>query len=320
MFQDARGVGPGGAGGVAEGGFTAPARFLALATTVFEHPSPDRFDLLYRLLWRLRERPALLTDLDDPDVRRARALAREVFEARNRRAGEAIPTSEEAAPMAPARITSRAARGAQRASRDGAWDCDAPVSLEDVAAGVGACRRCDLWREATRGVPGEGPAQCRLMLVGEQPGDQEDLTGRPFVGPAGIVLDRALAAAAIPRAEVFVTNAVKHFKHELRGKRRMHKTPVAGEVEACRWWLDAERRLVRPRVVVAMGATAALGLFGRPTPIAASRGRAHPLPDQGQAVVTYHPSFVLRLPDEAAKEEAMAALVEDLKLARKLAA
>jgi DNA polymerase len=157
------------------------------------------------------------------------------------------------------------------------------------------------------------------MLVGEQPGDREDQAGAPFVGPAGQVLDRALARAGAPRAEVFVTNAVKHFKHELRGKRRLHKTPVPGEVDACRWWLDAERRLVRPRVILAMGATAALGVFGRATPIGASRGRPQPLAGGAQGLVTYHPSFVLRAPDEAASERAFEAIVEDLTLAWRLA-
>ena len=157
------------------------------------------------------------------------------------------------------------------------------------------------------------------MLVGEQPGDQEDLAGAPFVGPAGRMLDTGLQRAGIPRAEAFVTNAVKHFKHETRGKRRLHKTPSAGEVSACRWWLDAERRLVRPKVVVAMGATAALGVFGKPTPIAANRGRSLPLPDRSLGVVTYHPSYLLRLPDEAARKAAFGEFVKDLVFAWKLA-
>jgi uracil-DNA glycosylase family protein len=214
-------------------------------------------------------------------------------------------------------ISRRDLRAAQKAARDGAWNEGPPGSLEEVAAGVGLCRRCELWRGATRGVPGQGPARAALMLVGEQPGDQEDLAGAPFVGPAGRVLDAGLARAGVAREEVFVTNAVKHFKHEPRGQRRLHKTPDAGEVQACRWWLDAERRLVRPKVVVALGATAALGLFGKPTPIGQNRGQVLPL--QGaHALVTYHPSYLLRLPDEAAKKAAFKLFVADLKLARSL--
>ncbi|MDB5479677.1 MAG: phage polymerase-related protein [Caulobacteraceae bacterium] len=189
---------------------------------------------------------------------------------------------------------------------------DAPGSLEEIAAGVQACRRCDLWRGATQGVPGEGPAHAPLMLVGEQPGDMEDVAGHPFVGPAGQLLDRALAEAGIDRGKVFVTNAVKHFKHELRGKRRLHKTPDAGEITACRWWLDNERRLVRPRVIVALGGSAALAVFGRAMPIMKSRGQAMPLEDGAKGVVTVHPSYLLRVPDAAAKAAAYRDFVRDL--------
>ncbi|MET0271834.1 MAG: UdgX family uracil-DNA binding protein [Phenylobacterium sp.] len=221
--------------------------------------------------------------------------------------------------QSPSEPTRRVVRAAQRASRDAPFDGAAPTSLEEIAAGVQVCRRCDLWRDATQGVPGEGPARARLMFVGEQPGDQEDLAGRPFVGPAGQVFEKALAAAGVPRAETYVTNAVKHFKHELRGKRRIHKTPNTGEVTACRWWLDTERRIVRPRVIVALGGTAALSVFGKPTPVGKFRQQALQLPDQTQGVVTYHPSYLLRIPDEAAKAEAYAAFVEDLKFAWTLA-
>ncbi|MBV9993965.1 MAG: UdgX family uracil-DNA binding protein [Caulobacteraceae bacterium] len=221
---------------------------------------------------------------------------------------------------APSNISTRAARAAERISRDGAWGEDPPATLEALGAGLQVCRRCDLWRAATQAVGGAGPSGAALMLVGEQPGDQEDLAGAPFVGPAGRVLDRALRKAGAPREEIYVTNAVKHFKHDLRGKRRLHKTPGAGEVSACRWWLDAERRLLRPKVIVAMGATAALGVFRRPTPIGANRGRAFPLDGGGQGVVTFHPSFVLRAPEEAGKAEALAAIVADLKFAWELAA
>jgi DNA polymerase len=219
----------------------------------------------------------------------------------------------------PPKVSAQALRAAQRVARDGSWNGDAPATLDGVMAGISVCRRCELWRNATQGVAGAGPAHARLMLVGEQPGDQEDLAGAPFVGPAGRVLDAGLQRAGVPRAEAFVTNAVKHFKHKMRGKRRLHKSPSAGEVSACRWWLDAERRLVRPKVVVALGATAALGVFGKPTPIGANRGQALPLPDRGQGVVTYHPSYLLRLPDEASKRAAFGEFVEDLKFAWKLA-
>jgi DNA polymerase len=154
------------------------------------------------------------------------------------------------------------------------------------------------------------------MLVGEQPGDMEDIEGRPFVGPAGQLLSRALEAAGIPRAAAYVTNAVKHFKHEPRGKRRLHKTPDAGEVQACRWWLDQERALVRPRLVVALGGTAALAVFGKTMPIMKSRGRLLPLDGGGQAMITVHPSYLLRLPDEAAKASAWRDFVADLAMAR----
>ena len=220
------------------------------------------------------------------------------------------------APSQPNRVV----RQMVRTARDATFDALAPSSLEEVAAGVDACRRCPLYKDASQGVPGDGPAQARLMLVGEQPGDQEDLAGRPFVGPAGQVLDKALAEAGVPRSETYVTNAVKHFKHELRGKRRIHQTPNPSEVTACRWWLDSERRLIRPRVVVTLGATAALGVFGKATPIGQNRGVALQLPDQVQGVVTYHPSYLLRLPDAEAKAKAHALFVQDLRFAWGLAA
>ena len=213
----------------------------------------------------------------------------------------------------------RVVRAVQRTNRDAPFDGLAPGNLEEIQAGLQMCRRCDLYRDATQGVAGEGPGRARLMLVGEQPGDQEDLAGRPFFGPAGQMLDQALATAGVPRDQTFVTNAVKHFRHELRGKRRIHKTPNAGEVTACRWWLDHERRLVRPRVVVALGATAALAVFGKPMAVGAMRQQAIALPDRAQGVVTYHPAYLLRVPDPAAKVRAYKLFVEDLKFAWKLA-
>ncbi len=197
-------------------------------------------------------------------------------------------------------------------------DEPAPPSLEGISEAIQTCRRCDLWKDATQGVPGEGPAHAPMMLVGEQPGDQEDLQGKPFVGPAGGVLDRALKAAGVERGEAYVTNAVKHFKHEQRGKRRLHKTPNRGEVTACRWWLAGERRLVRPRVIVALGGTAVLAVFGKPLPIMKNRGRAFQLEDQAQGFVTIHPSFLLRMPQAAEREAAFEAFVADLRAAHAL--
>jgi DNA polymerase len=212
----------------------------------------------------------------------------------------------------------RIARAEPRA-RDVASDAP-PATLTEIAKGVDLCRRCELYKDATQGVPGEGAGHAKLMFVGEQPGDQEDLAGKPFVGPAGRMLDKALEEAGVPRREAFVTNAVKHFRHEMRGKRRLHKTPGAGHVEACRWWLDSERRIVRPRVIVALGATAALAVFGKTMAIGKSRQQAFQLEDQAQGVVTYHPSYLLRVPDADAKAKAYQAFVEDLAFAWKLAA
>jgi DNA polymerase len=193
---------------------------------------------------------------------------------------------------------------------------DGPLvtSLSALRDAEAACRRCPLYKEATQAVPGEGPRGAPIMLVGEQPGDNEDLVGKPFVGPAGRLLDRALEDAAIARASTFVTNAVKHFKYELRGKRRLHKRPTVYEIERCRWWLDLERAIVKPRVVVALGATAARSLFGRPMPVGGSRGRRLKLDDGTAAFVTVHPSALLRIEDEADKRREYDALVADLRM------
>jgi DNA polymerase len=178
------------------------------------------------------------------------------------------------------------------------------LSLADAAAAVQGCRRCPLYEHATQAVFGEGPAHAEIMFVGEQPGDQEDLAGKPFVGPSGGVLDRALDKAGIDRRRVYVTNAVKHFKFAPRGKKRIHQKPNAGEIAACRFWLDLEREFVRPKLVVALGATAVHSLMGRSASIASLRGRKLELPDGAALMVTIHPSFLLRLPDRdrAAKE------------------
>ncbi len=220
--------------------------------------------------------------------------------------------------LQPLKPSERALKAALKYAR-GSYGEGNLVNLEAVAAGVHVCRRCDLWRDATQGVPGLGPDRAALMIVGEQPGDQEDLQGVPFVGPASQLLDRAMAQAGVPRERVFVTNAVKHFKFEPRGKRRLHKTPNRGEVQACRWWLDAERRLVRPKVVLALGATAVQAVFDKALPIGETRGRRQALDGDTQGLVSWHPSYMLRIPDQEAKDRAYAELVEDLKLAWKLA-
>jgi uracil-DNA glycosylase len=187
------------------------------------------------------------------------------------------------------------------------------AELTACADSAATCTRCDLYRGATQTVFGEGRAGAAVMLVGEQPGDKEDLAGKPFVGPAGRLLDEALADAGIDRNATFVTNAVKHFKYEMRGKRRLHKKPNAGEIERCRWWYEQERTLVRPAVVVALGATATRSVFGRPMPIGKSRGAPLRLADGTAAFVTIHPSALLRLKERADKEREYRNFVGDLR-------
>lgn len=419
--------------------FSVPKAFVDLAREVILHRSDDRFDLLYRLLWRLGGEPDLMRVVTDIDVAAALDRARNVSRANHKMkafvrfrrvendAGErwiawfepahrvlektapffvrrfttlrwsiltpdgsaswdgeqlafGPPATRDMAPSGdeieefwktyyastfnPARLKTKAMQGEMpkrywknlpeaalipelvarsavrteamiaapapepnarlaktlsRLNRDRSFDEGfVPSTLTELDAAVQACRRCPLWRDATQGVCGEGPKRARLMIVGEQPGDQEDLAGHPFVGPAGRVLDGALEQAGIDREDVFVTNAVKHFKHEPRGKRRLHKTPSVSEVSACRWWLDAERRLVRPKVIVAMGGTAALGVLARKVAVTKERGRGIDLSDGVRALVTVHPSFLLRIPDAAAKAAERDRFVADLKQARAL--
>ncbi|MDP3403619.1 MAG: UdgX family uracil-DNA binding protein [Brevundimonas sp.] len=421
-----------------EQAFTVPKAFVDVAQEVILHRSADRFDLMYRLLWRLRDEPDLMKVVSDIDVADAMERAKNVSRASHKmkafvrfrmiedEAGEAYvawfepahrvlektsgffvrrfttmrwsiltpdgscfwdgaaltfgpaataadaPQDDEieefwktyyASTFNPARLkvktmqgempkqywknlpeaslipglvaasrertetmvtaphsepNARLSRAIARQARDGAYDEGfVASSLEDLRHGVQACRRCELWRDATQGVCGEGPARAAtLMIVGEQPGDQEDLAGRPVVGPAGQVLDEALAEAGIDRSGVYVTNAVKHFKHEARGKRRLHKTPAVSEVNACRWWLDQERRMVRPQVVLALGATASFALLNRKVAVTTERGTALPLPDGSIGMITVHPSYLLRLPDEEVRQRERAALVVDLKRVR----
>jgi DNA polymerase len=186
-------------------------------------------------------------------------------------------------------------------------------SWEALLADARRCTRCDLYKHATQTVFGEGPLDASIMFVGEQPGDQEDIAGRPFVGPAGAVFDEALEKAGIDRSSVYVTNAVKHFKFVQKGKRRIHNKPDAGEISACRWWIEHERELIRPPVTVALGATAARSLIGKTVTISKVRGEPLKLADGSECWVTVHPSFLLRIPDEARRHEERALFVRDLK-------
>jgi DNA polymerase len=189
------------------------------------------------------------------------------------------------------------------------------ISLTRVRDEARGCRACDLYKHATQTVFGEGPARAGLMLIGEQPGDAEDLSGHPFVGPAGHLLDRALADAGIDRGVVYLTNVVKHFKFEARGKRRIHKKPRASEIGACRPWLDREIALVKPRVIVCLGATAAQALLGSAFKVTRQRGVFVASPLAPQVLATVHPSSILRAPDDEARRREMKQFTDDLRAA-----
>ena len=192
---------------------------------------------------------------------------------------------------------------------------DATAALEAARAEAKDCQACDLYRDATQTVFSDGPAEAVVVFVGEAPGDREDLEGRPFAGPAGQVLDRALAEAGLDRSGLYLTNAVKHFKFAPGGKRRIHKRPDAGEIQACGPWLALERRLVRPRLVVALGATAGRALLGREVAVGRERGAPAPLEEGTDILLTVHPSYILRLPGAALQAREYARLVADLRLA-----
>jgi uracil-DNA glycosylase family protein len=230
-------------------------------------------------------------------------------------------------PMPSARTPRRAAvkRSARAAESSATTPRSSISSLAALRAEAEHCRACPLWKNATQTVFGAGRASARIVFVGEQPGDREDLTGKPFVGPAGLLLDRALQQAGVDRDATYVTNAVKHFKFEPRGKRRLHKTPSQLEVSVCQsHWLNNELRLIEPALVVALGATAARAVFGRATAIGKNRGHViagATLAAQiaADVLVTVHPSYLLRVPDED-RDTAFEQFVADLKLARKYAA
>jgi len=207
--------------------------------------------------------------------------------------------------LIPGLIAGAQAREAAMVEAGGeAFDEAPPASLEEIARGILSCRRCPIGCNGTRAVAGEGPARARLMILGEQPGDREEQVGRPFVGPAGQLLDLHLEQAGLDRARARLTNAVRHFKFEPRGKLRLHRNPSAGEIDRCRWWLDAERRLVRPSIILALGASAGRAILGRTPSVGRERGVPLPLADGALLWLTAHPSYLLRLDGEArAREE-----------------
>jgi uracil-DNA glycosylase len=278
------------------GGARVPRAFLDLARQAAGAPDPDRWHVLYAVLFRLvHENRKLLAHARDPDVRRLNALA-----AQARR---------EAQPAA-----AREALALERAGGGAAPFVPAGASLDDLRAAASRCQGCELYRHATQVVFGRGPADARIVLVGEQPGDQEDLEGAPFVGPAGEVLDRALAEAGIDRRRVYVTNAVKHFSFVQRGKRRIHQTPRAPELAACRPWLEAELEVIRPAVLGALGATAARAIFGPDFRLLKQRGQFLATRWASKTIATLHPSAVLRGQDDAEQARLYAMLRDDLRL------
>jgi uracil-DNA glycosylase len=265
------------------GGAKVPRQFLDLARQAAAASDPARWQILYDMLWRLvHEDRELLKHAHDPGVRRLHALL-------TPKAAE--PEGDGAASFVPA-----------------------GAGLGELTAAATRCKGCDLYRHATQTVFGRGPADARIVFVGEQPGDQEDLQGAPFVGPAGEVFDRALAEVGLEREKVYVTNAVKHFKFEQRGKRRIHQTPRAPELNACRPWLEAELMLIKPDILVCLGATAARALLGDQFRITKDRGRFAPTRWAPKTIATYHPSAVLRGETEAQQAELYAMLIADLRL------
>jgi DNA polymerase len=190
-----------------------------------------------------------------------------------------------------------------------------PRSVTELREAAAGCRACDLWEKATQTVFGEGATGARMMLVGEQPGDREDLEGKPFVGPAGRIMDEGLQAAGIDRSRVYVTNAVKHFRFTQRGKRRLHEKPNAQQIRACKPWLESEISVVKPHIIVLLGATAAQAVMGPAFRVSKQRGEVLPSPLGIPVLATVHPSSILRATDDASREAAMASFIADLKVA-----
>ncbi len=268
--------------------FRVPRAFVELCSAAARHSDPERWRLLYSVLWRLvRGSPDVLASESDPDVLRLKRIAKQIADAelaaRTPGAGEFVPK--------------------------------AAADLEELRAAAASCRGCDLYRDATQTVFGKGPQTARAIFVGEAPGDQEDIQGAPFVGPAGEVFDRALVDADLRRSDVYVTNAVKHFKFLRTPKRRIHQTPGTVEIGACRPWLEAELALIRPEMLVCLGGTAAKALLGPDFRIMKQHGQIFEGTGWApKAMATLHPSAVLRAEDAAGQERLYGMLVIDLKL------
>ena len=352
--------------------FTLSRRFVGVLGEALQARAPGRFELLYRIVYRLAHEGLELTSRHDPDLQQLRQYVlavradtlqfREVFSAfsaqgahnvlhhapaqyileansrycmeRNARSWRVVAPYRRmewagGIRFAPGTDVAPKEDGLQwQADGTGVWrgynlsvlpphrkDVETAPTLAMLAARAMDCRVCGLWQPASRTVFGEGPEHAAIMLVGEQPGDQEDLQGRPFVGPAGQMLDHALRDAGLNRDQLYVTNAVKHFHFTWNGTRRLHQKPEADHMAACRVWLDAERRLVQPKLMVMLGVTAAQSVLQKPVTISRTRSRLFPLEGQVQGLVTVHPSYLLRLPDEESRQREYARFVEDLRLA-----
>ena len=393
--------GEGGAVPEAEGGFSLSRALVSLLAQAFQAREPERFGVLYTLIWRAHQGALTLDDADDPDLRLARhwALAVRADAHRMRAHLRYLPVTFQGQPHhlgwyepdhwvleANARLLARrdAAFGFSIVTPDGTahhdadglrfgeglknpgddetllawWEAHQDTILASAREGFGVpeaeeqeevarppglpplgpvvlpprafeavatltreasgCERCDLWKPATQTVFGEGPAGARVMFIGEQPGDQEDVIGRPFVGPAGQLLDEVLEEAGIDRRQIYITNAVKHFKFTQRGQRRIHQPPSPEEIRVCRAWLDAERAAVNPALVVLLGGSAGRAVLGRPVAVMKERGRSFPLADGGAAFLTVHPSYLSRLPDAEARARERAGFLRDLRTVRGL--
>ncbi|PWU19587.1 MAG: hypothetical protein C5B48_13370 [Candidatus Rokuibacteriota bacterium] len=273
-----------------------PRKFLEIGRQVAAGREVTRWAVLYETLWRLvHERSDLLEQTRDPLVRRLHALAAQAWREAQKAEADAVLKLE--------------------SEGGGAASFVPPtVNLATLQEAARRCTGCDLYRHATQVVFGAGPADARVVLVGEQPGDQEDQRGAPFVGPAGEVLDRALAEAGLDRTTIYVTNVVKHFKFVVRGKRRIHETPRLTEVAACKPWLDAEIAAIKPPVIAALGATAARAVFGHDFRLMQQHGRFYETRWAPKTLATLHPSAVLRGEDAAAQERLYRMLADDLKL------